>query len=271
MTEMISLLLASLLAASLADAESALAAGDPDAALPVLAALEERGGLAHADHLRLLVLRGTAQAFVDDKDAAIATFVTLLTLAPTQTLPYDASPKVTFAFEAARERASRRRALDIALVVPAVARLDEPIAVTVVRHADIDAHVRSVSVWHRDKGQTEWQRIDAALSADQVTLQVPARRSQGAAVDDSGRPGVLVEVALVGVDVRGSQVLLAPGPGDPLEVPVGYDAPPPWYMNPWMWTGAVVTGVVLAGAATAALVVANVPPDTIRVTSQAAP
>lgn len=271
MTDMISLLLASLLAASLADAEGALAAGDPDAALPVLASLEARGGLAHTDLLRLLVLRGTAQAFVDDKEAAIATFVTLLTLAPVQTLPYDASPKVTFAFEAARERASRRRALDIALVVPAVARLDEPIGVTVVRHADVDGHVRRVAVWHRDKGQRDWQRVEAALTGDQVTVQVPARSSQGAAIDELGRPGVLVEVALVGVDARGSQVLLAPGPADPLEVPVGYDAPPPWYMNPWMWTGAVVAGVVFAGAATAALVVANVPPDTVSVTSQAAP
>jgi hypothetical protein len=258
-----------LLSASLADAESALQGGDPDAALPLLATVEANGGLSYDEVLRLLVLRGTAQAFVDDTDGAVATFVRLLSFAPAQTLPYDASPRVTFAFEAARTVAARRRSLDFALVTPAVARLDEDVIVNVLRRADVDAIVKRVSLWHRDKGALSWSHVDAEVSAGRsaIALVLPARSSDAAVVDELGRPGVIVELALVGVDAHGSQVLLSPAPAHPLELPVGYDAPPPWYTSPWMWTGAVVTSIVVAGATTAAVLVANQPPDVVAVSS----
>lgn len=264
---MLSLLLAGLVCASLPDAEAALHDGDPDAALPLLAATEAAGGLTHADLVRLLILRGTAQAFVDDTDGAVATFVSLLHLAPAQALPYDASPRVTFAFEAARAAAAHRRALDVTLVAPAVARLDDPIVVDVERRADADHLVRRVSLWHRNKGAATWLHEDADFSGDSVSLALPARGADVATVDDDGRPGVIVEVALIGTDARGSQVLVSPSPEHPLEVPVGFDAPPPWYANPWMWTGVAVASVVVAGASTAAIVIANLPPDSVAASS----
>lgn len=265
---MLASLFALLLSASLADAEAALHDGDPDAALPLLAAVEDQGHLSHEDALRLLVLRGTAQAFVDDTDGAVATFVRLLSLAPSQTLPYDASPRVTFAFESARTVAARRRSLDFALVTPAVARLDEEVVVDVVRRADVDAIVKHISLWHRDKGALAWSRIEADVKERaRISLVLPARRSDAVVVDELGRPGVIVELALVGTDDHGSQVLLAPSPAHPLELPVGYDAPPPWYTNPWMWTGVALASVVVAGATTAAVVIANQPPDVVAVSS----
>jgi hypothetical protein len=267
MAPMLAALCAFLLSASLADAEAALQNGDPDAALPLLAAVEETGGLAYDDVLRLLVLRGTAQAFVNDTDGAVATFLRLLSFAPAQTLPYDASPRVTFAFEAARTAAARRRSLDFALVTPAVARLDEPVLITVVRRADVDAIVKRVTLWHRAKGVLTWSYVDAEVTRSSIALLLPARRSDAVEVDELGRPGVIVELALIGFDMHGSQVVLSPSPAHPIELPVGYDAPPPWYTNPWMWTGVVVASVVVAGATTASVLVANQPPDAVAVSS----
>lgn len=197
---------------------------------------------------------GVVRAYFDDAAGARWAFERLLTIAPTAQLPYTTSPKATFLFQEVRDALRSRPALRIDLTTPAVAALEQPIDVMVVRAADPLAAVRRIEVWHRLKGKADFERIPVAAVAigERATVHLPAVPAAQAQVDEDGVAKAIVEIAVVALDADGWEIARTPDPSSPREVPVGFDAPGPWYTRWWLW-GIAGGAVVLAGGATAVL------------------
>lgn len=243
-------------------AEQTLAQGDPDAALATLTPLLDDGPWSHAQLVRLLRLVATARAFAGDLDGAVDVFGALLACEPGFTVPYTSSPKVTFAFQKAREQATTPIAVDV--VTPPVARLDEEIAVVVRRAADARGQVTRLVLKASDRrtGDVIRFEIEAPPVGTASTVTLPARSSENAVVDEAGRPGVRLALQVTGLDRHRSEVFV----GDVVELPVGYDArPATLWESPALWIGVAVVGVVIAGATSALLVVASLPPENVPV------
>jgi hypothetical protein len=258
-------------APSLEVVEVLLAADDPDGALSVLEALEARGGLSFDEVTTLWRLRGTARALVDDTTGAAASFIELLTLRPTSTLPADAPDRAKAVYAEALTMMVTRPRLDLGLVFPARASLDEPLHVDVVRRSDDRERVTEVVVWHRNKGANAWSQVAVPFSGAPLSVVLPARPGSEAILDDLGRPGAIVEVALTGRDIHGSTVFSSPGVDAPLEWLVGFDAPAPWYANPVVWLGVGAGAVVVLGGAAAAAFIATTPSTSLQLSATVQP
>ena len=244
-------------AARLHDADEALKGGDPDLALKHLEAL--RGPMSHAqvvEHRRLL---GTARAFVDDSDGAVAAFSELVRYAPSFAFPYTASPKVTFAFEQARASERKRRPLTLEVLTPPVARLDEPITISVRVQGDRERRLRRVRLSRADNVSGDAPPHEAVLSGDVATIVLPGQSRDRVVVDDDGLPGVVLSMRAMGLDEEGSALIESA----PVVLPVGFDAPPPWWQSPALVALGATAGVLIAGAVTAGIIIATSPPDVV--------
>lgn len=258
-------------APSLEVVEVLLAADDPEGALSVLDALEANGALTLDDVLSLWRLRGAARALTDDTTGAVASFIELLTLRPTSTLPDGAPPRVTAAFADAQAAMVTRPRLDLAMKFPIGAPLDAPVHIEVVRRSDDRERVTEVVVWHRDKGAATWSQVSAPFSGTRLEVELPARESRSAILDDLGRSGMIIELALTARDAHGSTVFSSPSIDAPVELLVGFDVAPAWYANPWVWIGAGAGVALLAGGATAAAIVATTPSTSLQLSSTVSP
>jgi hypothetical protein len=247
----------------IATAEQALADGDPDHALQLVDELLGGGPWSHDVLVRLWRTRATALAFLDDKDGAVAAFATLLTFAPGFALPYTASPRVTVAFERARQQRAGRPPITLAVETPLVARLDEVIVLGVRRRADPEGRVTQLRIVATDEntGAVVNLVVAAPVVGDAAIVELPARPAASAVVDDAGRPGVVLRVDVAGLDARGSDLVVVP----PVVLPVGFDAPAPWWQEPPVWLGGGAVVAVVAAAVTAAVVVAALPPERVPV------
>lgn len=247
---------------AMASAEERLDNGDPDGALQLLSPpprdLPLRGFI---QHQRLLA---TARAFTGDTDGAVAAFVEILLSEPSFTMPYTASPKVTVAFEEARTQRRQRLPLTLDLRAPAVARLGEPIVVDVTRRSDPQDQIRHLrlEVVNETANTRDVYRIAAPALGQSAPLTLPAIVDDATiARDEEGRPGVLLRVRVVGLDARGCERVV----GDPVPLPVGFDAPAPWWQSPFLWAGVAAVGVAITGGLVAGVVVASLPPDDLDV------
>jgi hypothetical protein len=244
-------------AALLHEADLALQSGDPDLALKHLEGV--RGPLSHAqvvEHRRLL---GTARAFVDDNDGAVAAFIELVRYEPTFAFPYTASPKVTFAFELARASERKRRPLSVDVLTPPVARLDEPISISVRVQGDRDRRLQRVRLLRSDNVNGDAPPQEALLRDDVATFVLPGQSRDQVIVDDDGLPGVVLSMSAQGLDDEGSALVTS----TPVVLPVGFDAPPPWWQSPALVAAGATVGVLIAGAVTAGLIIASLPPDVV--------
>ncbi len=248
-----------------------LAADDPEGALAVLEAVEAAGGLSLDEVTTLWRLRGTARALVDDTTGAAASFIELLTLRSTSTLPTDAPPRAKAAFAEALASMVTRPRLDLGLLLPAGAALDEPLHVDIVRRSDDRERITEVVVWHRNKGTATWSQVTAPFAGAQVSVALPAREGRAAILDDLGRSGMIVELAVTGRDAHGSTVFSSPDVAAPIEWLVGFDAPPPWYANPIVWLGVGAGAAVVLGGAAAAAFVATTPSTSLQLSATVKP
>ena len=100
------------------------------------------------------------------------------------------------------------------------------------------------------------------------------RRSSGttdkAEADEEGTPGALLQLAALGYDSRGWEVFRGPEPERPLEVPVGFSPPGPWYTRWWFW-GLVVGGATAVGTTVLVAAVLWPPPALMPVRYEVTP
>jgi len=196
---------------------------------------------------------GVVRAFTGDDVGARWAFERLLSVDPGHALRYTLSPKATFLFEQARQTARLRRAIELSLETAPVVPFDEPIEVTLRRDADPLALVTRVVVRHRVKGSADWKLLELMVppigSAQRIFL--PAVDAAQAVAEADGTRGALLELAVVGYNEAGWEVVRSPAPERPLELPIGFDVPGPWYAQWWLWG---LVGGGLAALATGATV-----------------
>lgn len=238
------------------------------------AALKDRDH-SRDDLAKLYATLGVVRAYLEDPHGARAAFDSLLAIAPGHTLPYTTSPKATFVFEKARTEAKTRRALELRFTPPKLQRLDEPIVVEVARTADPFKDVSTVELWHRKKGADKWEKLtfDAPAVGKSVRAKLPAVTEADAFVDEeTGSTGAYVEVAVVGRSALGWELFRGPDRERPFEIPVGFDAPGPWYTTWWFWSGTVAvaaTSALVTGSAVAAAVLLK--PENVPVQAKREP
>jgi hypothetical protein len=240
-----------------------LEAEDLDAARNELEAAAKQGPYRLDEVVQLYRGLGVVRAYFDDSVGARWAFERLLAIAPAAMLPYTTSPKATFLFQEVKEALRTRPALRVDLTTPAVAALDQPIDVVVARAADPLGAVQRIEVWYRLKGKADFERVPVATIGigERATVQLPGVPAAQAQVDEDGVAKAIVEIAVVAFDAAGWEIARTPDPSSPREVPVGFDAPGPWYTRWWLW-GIAGGTVVLVGGATAALLL-QPPPATV--------
>lgn len=230
-----------------------LEALEPERALASLEEARDGGPYRLDDVIALYHHLGIARAYLGDEAGAVSAFEHLLAVAPGHSLAYTTSPRATLLFQKALDKVRDRRALELRLETAPVVPLDEPVVVTLTAAGDPLGLVKQVAVLHRRKGEAEFSRLelDRPPVGEAIEVALPAVPSLEALPDGEGLTGALLEVAVVGYDVRGWEVYAGPAPSRPLEVPVGYTEPVPWYGHWWVWAivgGAAVTTVATGGA-----------------------
>lgn len=177
------------------DAEQALADGDYDAAIAAAVAAQARGGLNHGALVDVTRIEATARAFAGDVDGAAGAFTRLLTFAPEFTVPYTASPKVTGAFERARQQKRPPIRVDVAGAAVAVG---EGCGVKVVRAVDVDDAVAALEVIAVRGGASDTARVAAPPLGKALVRPLPQSHCA---------PGV-VHVSVVARDRAGSALVV---------------------------------------------------------------
>ncbi len=226
-------------------------------ALSALNAATQQGPYDHDQLIALYTALGTVRAFFDDEKGAKAAFRFLLTIAPNASLSYKTSTKATFLFEAVREEMRATRPPEVTLVPPVLVAFDQPVVLTLMRRHDPDGLLQDIVVRYRVQGADDDRFASIRLAAPddgaRTEVALPAVGPAEANVEEGGLSGAVVEVAVSAYDRRGWEVKRAPGPDRPLEIPVGFDAPGPWYTSWWAITGAMVGVAVFVAASTAGL------------------
>jgi len=225
-------------------------------AVTVLDAARASGPWTHDEHTRLYAHLGIAYAYLGKSDEALEAFRWLLALSPGFALPYTLSPKATFLFEKARDKAKADRAPAIDLVFPRDGRIDAPLPVTVEVLADPLAFMSKLELHWRLRGEPRFQVLEQPLPKGEkyVSLSLPPEGREESTVR---------ELYAVVKDARGSEVLLFGSPQFPREAPAAYVPSLRWYQRWWVWT-IVVAGVLVGGTVIGA-VVAQPPPSKIGV------
>lgn len=253
----------------LEEASAQIEAGDPAVALVTLDRIAAHG-------LRLTVdefaardeLAGVALASLGNDAAAEERFARLLIVMPDHALSYTRSPKVAFPYEAARNKRRADAALTVRVQAPLVLAWKVPVALDVVVTGNPLELLRSVEVCRRLKNADEQASAagGAAVCAP-IDVTGPAASSQPVHLDlaplqppmlDTPTPdgGVQLQgltlIDVRGFDATGNEVLRQ----TPVEIPIGFAPPPPWYTSQWLWGGVAAVGaaVVTTGLIVTAVV-----------------
>lgn len=196
---------------------------------------------------------GITRAYLEDEEGALSAFGKLLAVAPGHSLAYTTSPKATFLFERVRKESKARRAAELRASPPAVVPFGFPVTMTLERPADPTGLFARAEVLVRLKGEDEYRTLAVELPpvGGASTVELGTWEESAGITDETGQVGLIVEVALHAYDEHGWEVFRRPAPERPLEVPVGFDAPGPWYTQWWVWAlGGAATAAVTASVAT---------------------
>ena len=215
-----------------------------------------RGPWTHVEHTRLYSHLGIAYAYLGRPDDALTAFRWLLALSPGFALPYTLSPKATFLFERARDKARSEPPPAIDLGFPRDGRIDAPLPLTVEVLADPLGFMSRLELYFRLRGEPHFRKLEHELVAGQryLELSLPAEKLEESTVR---------ELYAVVKDARGSEVLLQGSPGFPREAPAAYVPQLRWYQRWWVW--ALVGVGVAAGVSGIVYGATRPPPDSIAV------
>ena len=243
MIEPVEVLLLLALAApnSLDQAARALADFRPDDAVALLTKAKDEGPYAHEDHVRLYEQLGIAYAYLERADDAKHAFDVMLALEPTRAIRYTLSPKVTFLFEQARERASSRETPAIDLSWSRDLTVTDPIPIAIEVVADPHQFLEKALVRFRTKGNPTWQETSIELPEPGQVARIELPPGAPLSVQSES-----VEVYAIAYDQKGNEVLLWGSEKRPREIGLSYEPPDPWYGKWWVW---VAAGAVVAAAA----------------------
>jgi hypothetical protein len=244
---------------ALDEAQRALADVRPEEAVAILERARGEGPYDYRDHARLYEQLGTAYAYLERSADALEAFDLLLAIDPARAISYTLSPKVTFLFEQARNKAAARTPPTVQVSWASNLKVGEEVPIDVEVVADPRVFLRKATLFHRQRGTPQWSSVSLALPppGERVSLNLPP-------VIAAGPDGI--ELYLVAQDASGNEVLRWAGPERPREVALAFDPPTPWYGRWWVWT--IAGGVVAAGAAAAALAVTHEPGATVDTTFQ---
>jgi hypothetical protein len=199
------------------------------------------GPHARDEYASIFELLGIAYAYLDLEERAVDAFEMLLALMPGHAISYTLSPKATFLFERARERAAARGSPQVRVTWPRGTRVDEPLPLEIEVVSDPTSFLSRARLYSRREGETDYRHIDLELSApgsyEQLVLPAVAPEAQ----DDE-----VVQLYLSGFDDRGNEVFRWEAPDRPAEVPLDYRPPAKWYRNGWV----LAIGAAAAGTAT---------------------
>jgi tetratricopeptide (TPR) repeat protein len=193
------------------------------------------------EYARIYENLGIAYAYLDREDRAIEAFEMLLALLPGHAISYTLSPKATFLFERARERAASTGAPQVRVTWPRGVKVDDPLPLEIEVVSDPQSFLQRARLHTRREGEEAYQHIDFELSApgdyDELVLPPLAAGAQREQV---------VHLYLSGFDAGGNEVYRWESPERPAEVPLDYRPPVRWYRNGW------ILAIGAAAASTAA-------------------
>lgn len=233
-------------AAPLERAATHVAAFEVEEALTILERVAAEPPHSYDDHRRLYELLGISYAYVDRDEEAATAFDSLLMLDPGHAIEYTLSPKATFQFQRARERARERVPPALAVSWPRGLSVGQPISVVLEVVSDPRRFLKRAFVYHRAQGANAFARIDVDLLpvGHYQAVTLPAVAPVAAAT-------VTVELYVVALDARGSEVLRVARAERPREIALAYEEPVPIHKRWWLW--AAIGGVVATGVGTTLL------------------
>lgn len=254
---LLTLALLTVAASPIDQAATALADFRPEDAVRLLQEAKSGGPYTHTEHVRLYEQLGIAYAYLERPEEAVSAFVTMLSLDRTRAISYTLSPKVTFLFEQARNKAAERPEPSVDLSWPRGLGVKDSVPVDVEVLEDPEGFLKKGSLYYRKKGQDSFQHLTLTLPRPGQALE---RVELPALAPDAAQSAVL-QLYLVAQDDHDNEVLLFGSAQRPREVPLSYDPPEPWYGKWWVWAAA--GAVVAASAGTAVFAVTRDPPATI--------
>lgn len=209
------------------------------------------GPFVWAEHVRLEELTGIAYAYLGRIDEAQAAFERALALDPRHAVSYTLSPKVTFVFERAREKASRRPRPALEVSWPGILSPQEVVPIDVEIAADPQQFFSTATLYHRLRGATEY-------SAAEVALPAPGERARIWVPPAGVERDSILEIYLIARNQRGDEVLRWYSAAEPRELTLRYIPPEAWYGKWWVW---VAVGTAVAAASVGTVLVATHEPD----------
>ncbi len=240
--------------AKVAEARAALAAFEVERALPLLEEAMKLGPHQHDLLIELYEQRGIAYSYLKREDEALKAFGELLDLEAGHLLSYTLSPQATFLYERARTAKEVRARALIDVSWPQGLRENQSIPLVVEVVSDPASMLQRMALYVRSSEKDAYQRVALKLPApgELATVRLPApHTNQSGVLQLYGRA----------YDKDGDEVLLWFDESQPREIPLGYDAPSPWYRKWWVW--ATVGGVVAAGTGTTVYLLSLDPSDEV--------
>jgi len=205
------------------------------------------GPYAHEDFVLLHEQLAIGYAYAGRAAEAQAQFERLLAISPTH------SPKVTFVYERARQRARLRAPPTLELTFDRAGVAQRPLALTVAL-AGAEALARVGLLWRR-QGSVDWVRLQAALDHDGVAhFELAPLPTEGS---------LTRELYAVAYDAAGNEVLQLGSPLAPRELTQRLDVSPRWYQRWYVWLAAAA--VVAAAVGTAVYASTRPPPAEVPV------
>lgn len=225
----------------------------PAEALPLLERAQAEGPYDFGRYLQLWELTAITQAYLGKTLEAGRSFDFLLSLDPGHAISYELSPKATFLFEKARQRAANRPAPTIDVRWPSAPLVGQGIPLEIEVVADPAGFLARATLVVQTPARGEQQRYE-------LTLLPPGQRSTVLLPPVVAEGPTNLFLSMVARDAAGNEVLRWYSPERPREVLLGYEPPTPWYGTWWVWTA--VAGVVVAGAVGTALALSHEPSTT---------
>lgn len=245
------------LLSTLSEADQAFEALEYAAAAELYEEVRSAQTLSYEQNVRLHERLGIALASIDQGSKAEVVFEKLVAMAPGFVLSYKYAPKVTFAFERARQRQRSNGAPNIQLNWPSGVSVHEPLPVSVeVLNDPLGAAKGASLVLRRDGGQVT--QLPFPLKGRTAIEIPPAPKSL--------KKNSTLEFYVLAKDAANNEIYRIGAPNSPRRAVTLYVEPRRWYEQ-WYWWAAA--GVVLAGAAgTTAFLLTDEPPQNVPVTGQ---
>jgi tetratricopeptide (TPR) repeat protein len=236
---------------ALDEAVAALADFRPQEAIVLLERAAAEGPYDWRHHVLLEEQIGIANAYLGRNDAALAAFERLLALDPGHAVSYTLSPKVTFVFERARERARSQPAPAIEISWPQGSTVSDPIPIEIEVASDPQRWFTRGTVHYRTRGDTN------AYTPLELALHPSGKRSHLTIPAVGGEREASLELYFVARDARGNETYLWHSPAHPRDIALTYEPREAWYAEWWLW--AIVGGAVAAAGVGAALIATHEP------------